>query len=78
MNALYRMLYAGRTLHGHLETAEWRLRGWALLRDFRPFERQTQRRTGCQSAAHRLNRMKYHDNWLHNLYISASLGGCRA
>jgi hypothetical protein len=78
MNALYRMLYAGRTLHGHLETAEWRLRGWALLRNFRPFERQTQRRTGCQSAAHRLNKMKYHDNWLHNLYISASLGGCRA
>jgi hypothetical protein len=78
MNALYRMLYAGRTLHGHLETAERRLGGWALLRNFRPFERQTQRRTGCQSAAHRLNKMKYHDNWLHNLYISASLGGCRA
>ncbi|MBV8382452.1 MAG: hypothetical protein JOZ63_07585 [Planctomycetaceae bacterium] len=78
MNALYRLLYADRTLHGHLKTAEWRLRGWALLRNFRPFERQTQRRTGCQSAAHRLNKMKYHDNWLHNLYISASLGGCRA
>jgi hypothetical protein len=78
MNGLYRELYAGRTLHGHLETGERRLRGWALLRNFRPFERQTQKRTGCQSAAHRLNKMKYHDNWLNNLYISASLGGCRA
>jgi hypothetical protein len=78
MNALYRALYADRTLHGHLATAESRLRGWALLRNFRPFEPQTRRRTGYQSAAHRLNKMKYHDDWLHNLYISASLGGFRA
>jgi hypothetical protein len=78
MNALYRSLYADRTLHGHLETAECRLRGWALLRNFRPFEPQTRRRTGYQSAAHRLNKTKYHDDWLHNLYISASLGGFRA
>jgi len=78
MNALYRLLYAGRTLHGHLETAESRLRGWALLINFRPFEPQTRRRTGSQSASHRLSKKNYHDNWLHNLYISASLGGFRA
>jgi hypothetical protein len=78
MNALYRLLYADRTLHGHLETAELRLRGWALVLNFRPFEPQTRRRTGYQSAAHRLNKKKYHDNWLQNLYISASLGGFRA
>jgi hypothetical protein len=78
MNALYRLLYAGRTLHGHLGTAESRLRGWALLLNFRPFEPQTRRTTGYQSAAHRLNRRTYHPNWLHNLYISASLGGFRA
>lgn len=78
MNALYRLLYAHRTLHGHLDTAESRLRGWALLMNFRPFEPQTRRRTGYQSAAHRLNKRKYHDHWLHNLYISASLGGFRA
>jgi hypothetical protein len=75
MNALYRLLYTDRTLHGHLDTAESRLRGWALLMNFRPFEPQTRRRTGYQSAAHRLNKRKYHDHWLHNLYISASLGG---
>jgi len=78
MNALYRLLYANRTLHGHLGTAECRLRGWALLMNFRPFEPQTRRRTGFQSAAHRLNKMKYHGHWLHNLYISAALGGIRA
>jgi hypothetical protein len=77
MNALYRLLYANRTLHGHLETAESRLRGWALLMNFRPFEPQTRRETGCQSAAHRLNKRTYHAHWLHNLYISASLGGFR-
>jgi hypothetical protein len=77
MNALYRLLYANRTLHGHLETAESRLRGWALLMNFRPFEPQTRRETGSQSAAHRLNKRTYHAHWLHNLYISASLGGFR-
>jgi hypothetical protein len=77
MNALYRLLYADRTLHGHLETAESRLRGWALLINFRPFEPQTRRATGFQSAAHRLNGKTYHANWLQNLYISASLGGSR-
>ena len=76
--ALYRLLYANRTLHGHLKTAESRLRGWALLMNFRPFEPQTRRQTGYQSATNRLNKAKYHDNWLHNLYISASLGGVRA
>jgi hypothetical protein len=78
MNALKRLLYADRMLHGHLATAESRLRGWALLMNFRPFEPQTRRRTGYQSAAHRLNHRRYHAHWLQNLYISASLGGCRA
>jgi hypothetical protein len=77
MNALNRLLYTNRTLHGHLETAESRLRGWALLMNFRPFEPQTRRTTGFQSAAHRLNKKTYHSHWLHNLYISASLGGFR-
>src|SRR5205085_10974325 len=37
MNALYRQLYAGRGLHGHQRSSERRLRGWALLYNFRPF-----------------------------------------
>ncbi|MGZ3432901.1 MAG: hypothetical protein ACXVA7_14025 [Isosphaeraceae bacterium] len=78
MDALCRLLYGDRALHGHLDTAEARLRGWALLMNFRPFEPQTRRRTGYHSAAHRLNNKRYHTHWLHNLYISASLGGFRA
>jgi hypothetical protein len=31
MNRLYRLLYAGRGLHGHHGASERRLRGWALL-----------------------------------------------
>ena len=46
-----------------------------VVEELRPFEPQTRRRTGYRIATHRLNKEKYHDNWLHNLYISASLGG---
>lgn len=37
MNRLTRFLYAGRGLHGHQITSELRLRGWALLQNFRPY-----------------------------------------
>lgn len=77
MNRLTRLLYAGRGLHGHQHTSTRRLRGWALLHNFRPFAP----RSGCcriyQSPAHRLNRTRYHEHWLHNLQVSASLGGHR-
>jgi hypothetical protein len=33
---------------------------------------------GWQSPAERLNQHRYHDNWLHNLLVSASLAGYRA
>ena len=78
LNALCRLLDAHHTLHGHWETAASRLRGWAWLLNFRPFEPQAHRRTGYQSTAHRLNKRAYRAHWLHNLYISASLGGFRA
>jgi len=77
-NDLDRSLSATRTRHGYLDTAEFRLRGWAMLMNFRPVDPQTRRRTGYQSAAHRLNKRTCHDHWLHNLYIAASLGGFRA
>ena len=37
MNRLRRLLYAGRGLHGHQASSQRRLRGWALLQNFRPF-----------------------------------------
>jgi hypothetical protein len=77
MNRLYRVLYAGRGLHGHQASSERRLRGWALLLNFRPFAPRSGRPRQHDSPAHRLNDKKYHDHWLHNLQISASLCGFR-
>ena len=37
MNRLCRLMYAGRGLHGHQGSSELRLRGWALLQNFRPY-----------------------------------------
>ena len=78
MIRLYRLLYAGRGLHGHQAASERRLRGWALLLNFRPFAPRAGQRREHQSPAHRLHGKKYHDHWLHNLQASASLGGFRA
>ena len=77
MNRLTRLMYAGRGLHGHQVHSEWRLRGWALLLNFRPFAPRagTPREHLC--PAHRLSGKRYHDHWLHNLLVSGSLWGVR-
>lgn len=75
MNRLTRLLYAGRGLHGHQHASTRRLRGWALLLNFRPFAPRSGQPRDYDSPAHRLNRKRYHKHWLHNLQASASLGG---
>jgi len=77
MNRLTRFLYAGRGLHGHQPTSERRLRGWALLENFRPFAPRSGKPREHQSPAHRLNQKQYHEHWLHNLQVCASLRGAR-
>jgi len=77
MNRLTRFLYAGRGLHGHQASSERRLRGWALLHNFRPFAPRSGQPRKYQSPAHRLNQKQYHNHWLHNLQVSASLAGGR-
>lgn len=77
MNRLTRLLYAGRGLHGHQRSSELRLRGWALLHNFRPFAPRSGPPREHQSPAHRLNRKQYHKHWVHNLQVCASLMGCR-
>ena len=74
-NRLYRVLSAHRGVHGHQQTRELRLRGWALLHNFCPFAPRAGKPREFESPAHRLNRKRYHDNRLQNLLISASLGG---
>ncbi len=77
MNRLTRLLYAGRGIHGHLQTSELRLRGWALLQNFRPFAPRSGQERAFQSPAHRLNQKQYHSHWLHNLQVCASCQGFR-
>jgi hypothetical protein len=78
MNAMDRFLFAGKNFHGHLMTAEYRIRGWALLHNFCPYSPRSHLSDSFQSRAHRLNRTVYHDNWLHNLLVSSSMAGVRA
>ena len=77
-NRLYRLLYAGRGLHGHQGSSERRLRGWALLLNFRPYAPRSGEPRLYQSPAHSLNRKRYHEHWLHNLQVSASMAGYRS
>jgi hypothetical protein len=77
MNRLCRLMYAGRGLHGHQGSSELRLRGWALLENFRPYAPRGQCPRAFESPAHRLNGQRYHEHWLHNLMASTSLMGFR-
>jgi hypothetical protein len=78
MNRLCRLMYAGRGLHGHQGSSELRLRGWALLMNFRPYAPRGKRIRPYDSPAHRLNGKRYHEHWLHNLMTSTSLMGFRS
>jgi hypothetical protein len=65
-------------LHGSAEATRRHTRAWALLHNFGPWGPEAQRaNAGYRSPAERLNRHRYHDDWLHNLLISASLAGYR-
>lgn len=77
MNRLCRLMYAGRGLHGHQGSSELRLRGWALLQNFRPYAPRGKSPRAFDSPAHRLNGRRYHEDWLHNLMASTSLMGFR-
>ena len=75
MNRLCRLMYASRGLHGHQCSSELRLRGWALLLNFRPYAPRSNHPRTHDSPAHRLNGKRYHEHWLHNLMASTSLMG---
>ena len=65
-------------LHGSEEACALHCRAWALLFNFRPWHPATARvNSGWRCPAERLNRHRYHDDWLQNLLVSASLGGYR-
>jgi hypothetical protein len=78
MNRLCRLMYASRGLHGHQGSSELRLRGWALLQNFRPYAPRGKCPRAFESPAHRLNGKRYHEHWLHNLMASTSLMGFKS
>jgi len=75
LDPLDRCLYAARYFHGHLMSAEYLVRAWALLHNFQPYCPRAKIRQQFQSPFHKLNGFVYHDNWLQNLLVAASLGG---
>ena len=79
MQRMDRHLFSTQYFHGTTESAELSIRGWALIQNFAPSNPLTvKKHGGLQSPAEWLNKFRYHDNWLHNLLISASLGGYRS
>ncbi len=72
MEPMDRCVYSAHYFHGHLMSAEFQIRAWALMHNFLPYWPRAKIRQRYQSPAHKLNGFVYHDNWLHNLLISTS------
>jgi hypothetical protein len=78
MRSMNRYFEDCQHLHGSEAAANRHARAWALLYNFRPWHPATTRANkGWRCPAERLNKHRYHDNWLHNLLVSASLAGYR-
>ena len=78
MRGMNRYFDRGQHLHGSPEAGRWHVRAWALLSNFRPWHPTVTRANGgWRCPAERLNRHRYHDDWLQNLLASASLAGHR-
>ena len=78
MRSMNAYLVGCQHLHGGAAATQWHSRAWALLHNFTPWSPQAQRANdGQRCPAERLNGQRDHDNWLHNLLVSASLAGYR-
>lgn len=78
MRFMDRHIFNHQSFHSSSTKATLNMRAYALIYNFTPSNPYTVKKyDGKQSPAERLNEFKYHDNWLHNLLISASLGGYR-
>jgi hypothetical protein len=71
-----RLLYAMQYFHGTLAVAKQALRAMAMLWNFHPYCRKIQAlEPHSRSPFEDLNGFRYHDHWLRNLLIAASLNG---
>jgi hypothetical protein len=79
MNYQDRLLYAMQYFHGHPASASLYVRAMALVWNFHPYDQRTQKKYGARAAPfERINGFRYHDNWLENMMIAASMKGRRA
>jgi len=78
MQRMDRYLFSTQYFHGSIKAANLGMRGWVLIHNFAPSNPHTVKsHGGLKSPAERLNKFCYHQNWLHNLMVSTSLGGFR-
>jgi len=78
MKFLHRHATAAQMFRGSLKRTTQNFRAFALLCNFTPSCPMVSRASPeLPSPAARVNGFVYHQNWLHNLLISASLGGYR-
>ena len=78
MRPMNRYFEDGQHLHGSRKAANQHSRAWALIHNFVPWSPVTVKANEEQRCpAERLNGHRYHDDWLQNLLISASLAGFR-
>ncbi len=79
MQRMDKHIFSTQYFHGSNSSTELGIRAWSLIHNFTPSNPITiKNHNGFQSPAERLNKFRYHDNWLQNLLISASLGGYRS
>ena len=78
MEPMARWLADGRHFHGNLQSAELRMRSWALLHNYWPYCPRAKVSQSFQSPAHKLNGFVYRENWLENLLVASSCQGFRA
>lgn len=78
MRSMNRYFDDGQHLHRSAGACGRHVRAWALLFNFRPWHPAVTRANGgWRCPAERLNRHRYHDDWLQNLMVSSSLAGYR-
>ncbi len=76
MKFIDRACFDGMYFHGTRESGNQRVRALALLWNFCPSSPATVKKHGGQMCpAERLNGKRYHDVWLANLLVSASMNG---
>ena len=77
MQAMDRWLFNRQYFSGHMDSANYCIRAWALLHNYRPYCPRAKIGNQYHSPAHQLNKMTYRENWLENLLVSTSCQGFR-